>query len=236
MIRQDNRKETELREIKIVPGYVRNLPGSVLMEQGNTRIVATVTFENKVPHFIKETRKGWINAEYSMLPGSVGRQRLKRERFRAHNRHIEIQRFISRALRNTFPMSAIEGKTIFIDADVIQADGSTRCVALNAGMLLTVMALKHLVFENLIAEMPEIEMMAAVSVGLKDRDIAVDLSYEEDSAADADINIVSTEKKNIIEVQAFAEENPVDNRLFKKAVELGIEKNLEIIQILKRHL
>ena len=233
-MRKDNRNELQLRPIRIVPDYVQNLPGSVLMEQGLTRIVATATYENKIPHFMKETKKGWINAEYAMLPGSVGRQRLHRERFRVNNRHIEIQRFISRALRNAFPMTAIEGKTIFIDADVIQADGSTRCVALNAGMLLTVMVLKHLVYENLIPEMPEIEMMAAVSIGLKEREILVDLNYEEDSAADADINIVSTEKKNIIEVQAFAEENPVDHKLFKKAIELGIEKNLEIIGILKQ--
>lgn len=235
-MRKDNRKPSELREIKIVPGYVRDLPGSVLMEQGLTRIVATATFENRVPHFMRDTRKGWINAEYSMLPGSVGKHRLHRERFRSHNRHIEIQRFISRALRNSFPMSAIEGKTIFIDADVIQADGSTRCVALNAGMLLTVTVLKHLVFENQIPDMPEIEMMAAVSIGLKGDDILADLSYEEDSSADADINIVSTEKKNIIEIQAFAEENPVSNKLFKKAVELGIEKNLEVIEILREHI
>jgi ribonuclease PH len=235
-MRKDDRKESELREIKIVPGYIQNLPGSVLMEQGLTRVIATATFENKVPHFKKESKKGWINAEYAMLPGSVGKQRLNRERYRAHHRHIEIQRFISRALRNTFPMSAIEGKTIFIDTDVIQADGSTRCVALNAGMLVTVMTLKHLVFENLIPDMPEIEMTAAVSIGLREREILVDLSYEEDSTADADINIVSTENKNIIEVQAFAEENPVNHKLFKKAIELGIEKNLEIIQKLKQYI
>ncbi|MCK4835265.1 MAG: ribonuclease PH [Candidatus Aminicenantes bacterium] len=235
-MREDNRKDSELRDIKIIPDYIQNLPGSVLIEQGNTRIISTATFESKTPHFLKETKKGWINAEYSMLPGSVGNQRLKRERFRTHNRHIEIQRFIGRALRNTFTLSAIEGKSIFIDTDVIQADGSTRCVALNAGMLVTVMVLKHLVFENLIPEMPEIEMISAVSIGLKDKNILVDISYQEDSSADADINIVSTEKQNIIEIQAFAEENPINNKLFKKAIDLGIEKNLEIIQILKKYL
>ena len=235
-MRPDNRKDTDIRDINIVPDYIQNIPGSVLLEQGNTRVISTATFENKTPHFLKDSNKGWINAEYAMLPGSVGMQRLKRERYRSHYRHIEIQRFIGRALRNIFDMKAITGKTFFVDTDVIQADGSTRCVALNAAMLVVVKLLKHLVFENLMAEMPELEIIAAVSVGIKDDKILADLNYKEDSTADADINIVSSEKKNIIEIQAFAEEKPISSRLTRKAIDLGIEKNLEIIQILKNHL
>lgn len=219
-----------------MPDYIQNLPGSLLMEQGKTRVVATASFENKTPYFLKDSDKGWINAEYAMLPGSVGPQRLKRERNRTHYRHIEIQRFIGRALRNIFDMKSINGKTLFVDTDVIQADGSTRCVALNAAMLVVVKVLKYLVFENMMAEMPELEIISAVSIGIKGNDILVDLNYEEDSTADADINIVSSEKKNIIEIEAFAEEKPVSSRLTRKAIDLGIEKNLELIQIFKKHL
>lgn len=235
-MRPDNRKDSDLREIRIVPDYIQNLPGSLLMEQGKTRVVATASFENKTPYFLKDSDKGWINAEYAMLPGSVGPQRLKRERNRTHYRHIEIQRFIGRALRNIFDMKSINGKTLFVDTDVIQADGSTRCVALNAAMLVVVKVLKYLVFENMMAEMPELEIISAVSIGIKGNDILVDLNYEEDSTADADINIVSSEKKNIIEIEAFAEEKPVSSRLTRKAIDLGIEKNLELIQIFKKHL
>jgi ribonuclease PH len=235
-MRPDNRKNDDLREIRIVPDYIRNMPGSVLMEQGKTRVVATASYENKTPYFLKDSDKGWINAEYAMLPGSVGPQRLKRERNRTHYRHIEIQRFIGRALRNMFDMKDINGKTFFVDTDVIQADGSTRCVALNAAMLAVVKTLKHLVFENMMAEMPELELISAVSIGIKGDDILVDLNYEEDSTADADINIVSSEKKNIIEIEVFAEEKPVSSRLTRKAIELGMEKNLALIQTFKKHL
>jgi len=235
-MRPDNRKDGDLREVRVVPDYIQNLPGSLLMEQGKTRVVATASFENKTPYFLKDSDKGWINAEYAMLPGSVGPQRLKRERNRTHYRHIEIQRFIGRALRNIFDMKSINGKTLFVDTDVIQADGSTRCVALNAAMLVVVKLLKHLVFENMMAEMPELEIISAVSIGIKGDDIMVDLNYEEDSTADADINIVSSEKKNIIEIEVFAEEKPVSSRLTRKAIDLGIEKNLELIQIFKGHL
>ena len=235
-MRPDNRKDDDLREIRIVPDYIGNMPGSVLMEQGKTRVVATASYENKTPYFLKDSDKGWINAEYAMLPGSVGPQRLKRERNRTHYRHIEIQRFIGRALRNMFDMKDINGKTFFVDTDVIQADGSTRCVALNAAMLAVVKMLKHLVFENMMAEMPELELISAVSIGIKGDGLLVDLNYEEDSTADADINIVSSEKKNIIEIEAFAEEKPVSSRLTRKAIDLGMEKNLALIQTFKKHL
>jgi ribonuclease PH len=235
-MRHDHRSESDIREIKLSLDYLQNVPASVFIEQGLTRIVSSASIENRVPHFLKDSGKGWINAEYGMLPGSVGIPRLRRERSYSHNRHIEIQRFLGRALRSTFDLKAIEGKTILIDADVIQADGSTRCAALNAGMVLTVKILRHLVYENLIPDLPEIEFISAVSVGILDGNILVDLNYQEDSTVEADINVVSSEKKNIIEVQSFAENKPVSHRLFKKALDIAVEKNLEIIELLKKHL
>lgn len=232
----DSKKEFNLREIKIVPNFIKNAPGSALIEQGNTRIISTATYSNKVPQFLRDSRKGWIIAEYSMLPGSTGNERIVRERQKVNNRNIEIQRFIGRALRSTFDLRAIDGKTIFIDADVIQADGSTRCASINCGMIALVELLKHLVFEHKIAEFPKIEFISAVSIGVKKKEILVDLTYKEDSSVDADINIVSSENQNIIEVQALGEESSIPKEIFKQVIDIGIKKNLEIIKILKKSL
>ena len=235
-MREDGRENFQLRDMKIVPGYIDNVPGSLLIEQGNTKIVCSATVENRVPFFLKESGKGWVAAEYAMLPGSTGNRRNAREREKKNNRNIEIQRFIGRALRNTFDLSVTQGMTIFIDTDVIQADGSTRCAALNSGMIALTKALRYLVYENLIADLPEIEVISAVSIGVKDQEILVDLTFKEDSLVDADINIVSSEKGNIIEVQAFAEESPVAKELFHKAIDIGVEKNLEITKLLKKQM
>lgn len=235
-MRKDGREKHQLREIRITPDYVDNVPGSVFIEQGNNKIVCSAIYENRVPFFLKESNKGWIAAEYSMLPGSTGNRRNNRERDRKNNRNIEIQRFVGRALRNTFDLKTIDGMTIFIDTDVIQADGSTRCASLNSGMVALVKTLRYLVYENLIADLPEIEVISAVSIGVKDNDILVDLTFEEDSIVDADINIVSSEKGNVIEIQAFAEENPIARDLFHQAIDIGIEKNFELIKLLKKHM
>jgi len=232
----DSKNELNIREIKIVPNFIKNAPGSALVEQGNTRIISTATYLNKVPQFLKDSRKGWIIAEYSMLPGSTGNDRIVRERQKVNNRNIEIQRFIGRALRSTFDLRAIDGKTIFIDADVIQADGSTRCASINCGMIALIEILKHLVFEHKIAEFPKIEFISAVSIGVKKKEILVDLTYKEDSSVDADINIVSSENQNIIEVQASGEESSIPKETFKRVIDIGIKKNLEIIKILKKSL
>ena len=232
----DSKNELNIREIKIVPNFIKNAPGSALVEQGNTRIISTATYLNKVPQFLKDSRKGWIIAEYSMLPGSTGNDRIVRERQKVNNRNIEIQRFIGRALRSTFDLRAIDGKTIYIDADVIQADGSTRCASINCGMIALIEILKHLVFEHKIAEFPKIEFISAVSIGVKKKEILVDLTYKEDSSVDADINIVSSENQNIIEVQASGEESSIPKETFKRVIDIGIKKNLEIIKILKKSL
>jgi len=233
-MRFDGRDNLELRDMAFTPDYIRQVPGSMLVEQGNTRVICTATFEAKVPHFLKDVPKGWVSAEYGMLPGSVGNNRLNRERQKLNSRHIEIQRFIGRALRCTFDLHKIAGKTVTIDADVIQADGGTRCAAINGGMGALAKLLRFMVFEHMIPDLPVIEYIAAVSIGIKNDEILVDLNYEEDSSADADINVVSSEKGNVIEVQAFAEERSIPAALFNRVVEIGIEKNLEIIQKIKK--
>ncbi len=235
-MRQDGRKNDEIRTIDVKLDYIENAPASVLMQQGLNKIICTTTIENRVPYFMKDSDRGWISAEYSMLPGSTGNKRNPREREKKNNRNIEIQRFLGRALRNTFDLKAIQGMNIFIDTDVLQADGSTRCISLNSGMLALAKTLRHLVYENLIADLPGIEYISAVSIGVKNNEIIADLTFAEDSDIDADINVVSSEKENIIEVQAFAEESPISREIFGKAIDLGVKKNLEIIHFLKKQL
>ena len=228
-MRANNRAANELRPITFTPGYIRNVPGSLLCEQGHTRVVATATMEERIPFFLKKSGKGWITAEYAMLPGSSGNQRVTRERGKINNRSGEIQRFIARALRTVLDPKEIGERTITLDTDVIQADGSTRCASLNAGFLALILSLKHLVYEQMIADFPDFQFIAAVSIGVRQKEILVDLDYEEDSRIDNDINIVSNADGSLIEVQSFCEGAPLPPDLFQKAIALGVEKNLEII-------
>ncbi|MEN8223517.1 MAG: ribonuclease PH [Acidobacteriota bacterium] len=236
-MRENNRKNDELREISIEEDFITNQPASLLYKQGNTRLVCTAMFNEKVPFFAKNEKKGWISAEYSMLPGSTGKQRFLRERGgRMDKRNIEIQRFVGRSLRNIIDLKKIKDFNVFLDMDIIQADGGTRCASVNSGVIAMMKLLKHLVFENKLYEVPEFKPVAAVSVGIKNGEILADLDFPEDSTIDADINIVSNEKGDIVEVTGFAEESSVPKDLFFKAIDLGLEKNGEIIEILKKYL
>jgi ribonuclease PH len=233
-MRAHDRPVQELRPIVFIPGYVRNVPGSVLCEQGHTRVVATSTIEDRVPPFLKKSGRGWVTAEYSMLPGSSGNQRVARERAKINNRSGEIQRFIGRALRTVVDPKILGERTVTLDADVIQADGSTRCASLNAAFLALVLSLKYLVYEQLIADFPSFRFIAAVSIGAKNGELLADLDYEEDSRIDSDINIVSTADGALVEVQSFCEGTPLPQELFQKAIGLGVEKNREIIALLRK--
>jgi ribonuclease PH len=232
-MRAHGRSAEELRPIVFVPGYVRNAPGAALCEQGHTRVVATAMVEDKVPFFLRKSGRGWVTAEYAMLPGSSGNQRIARERGKTNNRSLEIQRFIGRALRTTMDLKALGERTVTLDADVIQADGGTRCAALNASFLALILSLKHLVYEQMIADFPSFRFIAAVSVGAKDGKLLADLDYEEDSRVDSDINIVSTGDGDLVELQMFCEGQPLPPDLLQKAIALGARKNLEIIALLK---
>ncbi|MGE5341181.1 MAG: ribonuclease PH [Candidatus Omnitrophota bacterium] len=233
-MRKNGREKDQLREITLIPDYIKNVPGSVLVQQGDTRVVCTALYETRVPFFLKNSGKGWVQAEYAMLPGSTGNDRVVRERQRTNNRHIEIQRFIGRSLRTTFPMKRIDGITITVDTDVLEADGGTRCASINGGMIAMVKCLKRLVYENIIPSLPQIQFIAAVSIGVLKNEILVDLDYKEDFDADADINVVSSEKGDIVEVMAFAEESTIPRAIFQQVVEIGVQKNLEIIDKLKK--
>jgi len=228
-MRKENRSDSERRPLRLVPGYISGVPGSVLIEQGLTRVVCTATFEKKVPAFVKSQERGWVTAEYAMLPGSTGNSRVQRERLKINNRHGEIQRFIGRALRAAVDLKRFPDYTIFIDTDVLQADGSTRCASLNGGFFALLLAFKHMVFETLIADFPFFSLISAVSCGVTEGRLLVDLDYAEDAACDMDLALVSSEKGEIVEMQAFSEARLVPQALFQRAVELAVEKNREII-------
>jgi len=235
-MRKEQRRDDQLRPVTIVPGYLKGVPGSALIEQGDTRVVCAATLEERVPPFLKGLGKGWITAEYAMLPGSSGRQRVARERNKVNNRFGEIQRFVSRALRAAVDLRQFGERTITVDADVIQADGSTRCASVNGAFVSLLLCLKHLVFEHLIADFPRVRFLAAVSLGVKEGRILADLDYDEDAAIDMDINLVSSQQGELIQVMAFGEGAPLAPELFARTVALGVEKNREIIGIIKKNL
>jgi ribonuclease PH len=235
-MRKDRRENNQFRPVVIEPDFVSSAAASALYTQNDTKVLCTAFYDTRLPYFVKESGKGWVAAEYAMLPGSTGQQRAKRERQWVNNRNIEIQRFLGRALRNSFNLKLISEFMINIDTDVIQADGSTRCASLNGGMVVLVRVLKKLVYENLLKELPEIEVVSAVSVGVLNGELLVDLTYEEDSTCEADITVVSSEKGRVVEVMAFAEENPISRELMHQAIDLGVEKNFELIEIIKKHL
>ncbi len=236
-MRNNDRNNNDLREITVEGGYITNQPASLLYKQGDTRLICTAMYNEKVPFFAKNEKKGWISAEYAMLPGSTGKQRFVRERGgRTDKRNIEIQRFVGRALRNVIDLKKIKDFNIFLDMDVIQADGGTRCASINGGVIALTKLLKHLVFENKLYEIPEMNPVAAVSIGIKEGEILADIDFSEDSTVDADINVVSDSKGNIAEVTGFAEESLIQKGLFIKAIEIGIEKNFEILSILRKYM
>lgn len=232
------RSNDQLRDIQFTNRYNTRVPGSCLVVQGYTRVLCTATFSDRIPFFLKEQDQpgGWITAEYSLLPGSTGNRRIPRERLKVNHRNVEIQRFIGRALRNTTDLSQLGRRMINIDCDVLEADGSTRCVSFNGAMLSLVQLLRHLVFEHQIRELPPLLLTSAVSVGVVDGEILVDLDYREDNSADADLTVVSSEKGQIIEVQTHVEGKPLDKSLMDQAVATAIQKNLEIIDQMKQSL
>lgn len=235
-MRKDRRENNQFRPVVIEPDFVSSAAASALYAQRDTKVLCTAFYDTRLPYFVKESGKGWVAAEYAMLPGSTGEQRAKRERQWVNNRNIEIQRFLGRALRNSFNLKLISEFMINIDTDVIQADGSTRCASLNGGMVVLARVLKKLVYENLLKDLPEIEVVSAVSVGVLNGELLVDLTYEEDSSCEADITVVSSEKGRVVEVMAFAEENPISRELMHQAIDLGVEKNFELIEIIKAHI
>jgi len=235
-MRPNNRKNNELRPMKFTAGFSSNADGSVLIEFGETKVLVTAMIDEKVPPFLMNTGKGWLTAEYSLLPGSTS-PRAQREvnKGKPSGRTNEIQRLIGRSLRAAFDLNAIGQRTITIDADVINADASTRVVSICGGFIAVYKALEKIKNKGLIKTIPLIEPVSAVSVGIIDGELMLDLSYVEDSKAEVDCNVVMNKSGEIIELQMTAEGKPfkqetVDQlvKLAQKGINQIIEKQLEL--------
>ncbi|KUG04503.1 ribonuclease ph [hydrocarbon metagenome] len=206
MIRTNNRLNNQMRPVKISPGYVKNPDGSVLMETGDTRVLCSAMLEEKTPPFLKGSGKGWITAEYSLLPSSTN-TRTSREasRGKISGRTSEIQRLIGRSIRSVVDLEKLGERTIWIDCDVIQADGGTRTASITGSFIALFMALKKYQQAGIIDEIPLKDYVAAISVGIVDGERMLDLDYIEDSSAEVDMNVVMTGNGDFVEIQGTAE-------------------------------
>ncbi|MDA0739668.1 MAG: ribonuclease PH [Nitrospirae bacterium] len=204
--RIDGRRRDEIRPVNIIRPFIKHADGSVLMEMGDTKVICTASIEEKVPPFLRDKGKGWVTAEYSMLPGAT-HDRTQREatKGKQSGRTLEIQRLIGRALRAVTDMSAMGERSIWIDCDVIQADGGTRTASITGAFIALADAFAKLKDKKLIKKIPLIDYLAAVSVGKVGGESMVDLCYEEDSMADVDMNLVMTGQGRLVEVQGTAE-------------------------------
>ena len=227
-MRRSNRKNNQLREIDFVVGFNPYAEGSCLVKYGNTHVVCTATVEEKVPSWIKGQNKGWITAEYAMLPRSTI-TRVPRETKKPSGRSQEIQRLIGRSLRAVVDLDKMPEISITIDCDVLQADGGTRVASVSGGFVALYSAINKLLQEGRIKENPIREFVAAVSCDICNGEAVLDVDYEEDSSSQVDMNFVLTESGKIVEIQGTAEGEPFTDEEFNKPMELGKEGIKQII-------
>lgn len=205
MARNDGRRADQPRELKITPNFTMHAEGSVLIETGNTRVICTASVEEGVPPFLKGKGQGWVTAEYSMLPRSTS-TRCKRDRKSVGGRTQEIQRLIGRSLRTVVDFEALGERTVWIDCDVIQADGGTRTASITGGYVAMILALRKIREQGVVFDkFPVQKQVAAISLGIVQGEALLDLDYSEDSNADVDMNIIMTSDNKIIELQGTAE-------------------------------
>ena len=230
MKRSNNRQPNELREIKIEPNFNIHAEGSVLVSFGNTKVICTATIENRVPRWMRNSEEGWVTAEYGMLPRSTN-ERMGREaaRGKQSGRTQEIQRLIGRSLRQAVNLKYLKGKTINIDCDVIQADGGTRTASITGGCAALFLALNNHHDDNRAIN----TFVAAVSLGILDDKVILDLDYQEDSSAETDLNLVMTDELKLIEIQGTGEESPFSKEQLSEMIEVGSQAIEQIIKIQK---
>ena len=206
-MRKDGRERDQIRPVKIINNYLMSPQGSVLIEMGNTKVICTATVEESTARHLTGTGKGWVTAEYAMIPGATA-GRKKRDRGKTDGRSVEIQRLIGRSLRSVVDMEALGERTIWIDCDVIQADGGTRTASVTGAFVAMVEAMKWMKAKGMTDRIPVRAFVSAISVGIVDGEPVLDLCYQEDSRAIADMNVVMTDKGEYIEIQGTGEERP----------------------------
>jgi ribonuclease PH len=226
--RSDGRAPAELRPIAIEPGFVRTATGSALISAGGTRVICTASVVEDVPRWMKGEGRGWVTAEYSMLPASTG-ERKQRDvaKGRPDGRTVEIQRLIGRSIRGIVDFAALGERTVYLDCDVLEADGGTRCASITGAYVALHLALGRLVADGTIAAVPLTQSVAAVSCGMVGGIALLDLDYSEDSTAEVDANVVMTGDGGLVEVQATAERTPLSRASLDELLALaaaGIEQ------------
>jgi ribonuclease PH len=236
MERIDGRKTFELRTITVKKNYLKYAGGSWLIEMGNTKVVCSASIDNKVPPFLRNTQRGWLTAEYGMLPASC-ESRIEREASRGKlgGRTHEIQRLIGRALRSVIDFKALGERTIWIDCDVIQGDGGTRTASITGGFIALASLIAKAKKEGILSGNIIKNYIAAVSVGIVSGTPLLDLCYSEDSKAEVDMNIVMTGDDKLVEVQGTAEGEPFSKTELAKLLELGHKGIKQLIQLQKKH-
>jgi len=234
MERNEGRAHDETRKVKVVKNFIKYPAGSVLIQMGNTKVSCSATIENKVPPFLRDKKTGWVTAEYSMMPSST-HTRTTREasRGKLSGRTQEIQRLIGRSLRTVVDLDKLGERTIWIDCDVIQADGGTRCASITGAFIALAMACKKLKKEKVIETIPIHDFVAAISVGIAGGESILDLDYSEDSTADVDMNIVKTGAGGFVEIQGTAEKEPFNDKQMASLLSLADKGIKELIEMQK---
>ena len=233
MERKDKRAFDQIRNTKITPNISPYAEGSALIEVGNTKVICTATVEEKVPPFLRNKGTGWVTAEYAMLPRAT-HTRTSRETNRPSGRTQEIQRLIGRSLRAIVDMKTLGERQIFIDCDVILADGGTRCASITGAYVAMALAVKKLISKGTLKKSPIISEVAAISVGIIENTPILDLCYEEDSTAEVDMNIVCTGAGKFIEIQGTAEREPFNREQMNEMLELA-EKGINNLFTIQRY-
>jgi ribonuclease PH len=236
-MRVDGRQPNQIRPVNIIPNYNRYAEGSVLIEFGHTRVICTATVDDKVPPFMKGQGKGWINAEYAMIPRATQvRNQRESVKGRLGGRTMEIQRLIGRALRSVVDLQALGERTIMLDCDVVQADGGTRTTSITGAFVAMAIAIHKLSEQHSLQRFPITDYLASVSVGVIQDQVLLDLNYEEDSKAKVDMNVVMTGGGKFVEIQGTGEESPFSRQELNEmlaAAEQGIN---ELIAVQKQAL
>lgn len=232
LFRPDSRTASTLRPTRITPGYVSTPEGSVLIEAGNTRVLCNATVETGVPNWMRNSGRGWVTAEYGMLPrATLTRTPREAEKGKIGGRTHEIQRLIGRSLRSIVDMKALGERTIILDCDVLQADGGTRCAAITGASVALAIALGKLVQAGTLKSNPLKQMIAAVSVGIVDSHTLLDLCYEEDSRATVDMNVVMLASGGLVETQATAEKDSYSRAELTAMLDLAESGIRDLLQI-----
>lgn len=236
-MRPDGRSVDELRKIKITNDFISHAEGSVLIEMGKTRVICTASIEERVPPFLKDQNKGWVTGEYSMLPRATDTRNVRESsRGKVGGRTHEIQRLIGRAMRSVVDLEALGERSIWLDCDVIQADGGTRTASITGAFIALKQAVNHALMNKLIQTQPVRDYVAAVSVGIVDGEPRLDLAYAEDSVAEVDMNIVMTGSGKFIEVQGTAETDPFSQAKLMEMLSLAKSGIKDIMKVQKRAL